>query len=101
MKTKLHTQTVTLSIDNQEVTVPKGTTILEAAKGLGVEIPTLCHLKELAPDGSCRMCVVEVEGGRRGGLTTACTRHIVKRTWLCQHILKKLLIPDVLFLIYY
>lgn len=75
MKTKLHTQTVKLSIDNQEVTVPKGTTILEAAKGLGVEIPTLCHLKELAPDGSCRMCVVEVEGGRRGGLTTACTAH--------------------------
>lgn len=75
MKTKLHTQTVTLSIDNQEVTVPKGTTILEAAKTLGVEIPTLCHLKELAPDGSCRMCVVEVEGGRRGGLTTACTAH--------------------------
>ena len=75
MKTKLHTQTVTLSIDNQEVTVPKGTTILEAAKSLGVEIPTLCHLKELAPDGSCRMCVVEVEGGRRGGLTTACTAH--------------------------
>ncbi|RBR79668.1 formate dehydrogenase, alpha subunit [Enterococcus faecalis] len=75
MKTKLHTQTVTLSIDNQEVTVPKGTTILEVAKGLGVEIPTLCHLKELAPDGSCRMCVVEVEGGRRGGLTTACTAH--------------------------
>ncbi|WP_207578970.1 formate dehydrogenase subunit alpha [Enterococcus faecalis] len=75
MKTKLHTQTVTLSIDNQEVTVSKGTTILEAAKGLGVEIPTLCHLKELAPDGSCRMCVVEVEGGRRGGLTTACTAH--------------------------
>ncbi|EPI22700.1 formate dehydrogenase subunit alpha [Enterococcus faecalis] len=75
MKIKLHTQTVTLSIDNQEVTVPKGTTILEAAKGLGVEIPTLCHLKELAPDGSCRMCVVEVEGGRRGGLTTACTAH--------------------------
>ncbi|EGO8324247.1 formate dehydrogenase subunit alpha [Enterococcus faecalis] len=75
MKTKLHTQTVTLSIDNQEVTVPKGTTILEAAKALGVEIPSLCHLKELAPDGSCRMCVVEVEGGRRGGLTTACTAH--------------------------
>ncbi|HDT8171294.1 TPA: formate dehydrogenase subunit alpha [Enterococcus faecalis] len=75
MKTKLHKQTVTLSIDNQEVTVPKGTTILEAAKALGVEIPTLCHLKELAPDGSCRMCVVEVEGGRRGGLTTACTAH--------------------------
>ncbi|HDT7348631.1 TPA: formate dehydrogenase subunit alpha [Enterococcus faecalis] len=85
MKTKLHTQTVTLSIDNQEVTVPKGTTILEAAKGLGVEIPTLCHLKELAPDGSCRMCVVEVEGGRRGGLTTACTAHCQKDMVVSTH----------------
>ena len=85
MKTKLHTQTVTLSIDNQEVTVPKGTTILEAAKGLGVEIPTLCHLKELAPDGSCRMCVVEVEGGRRGGLTTACTAHCQEEMVVSTH----------------
>lgn len=85
MKTKLHTQTVTLSIDNQEVTVPKGTTILEAAKGLGVEIPTLCHLKELAPDGSCRMCVVEVEGGRRGGLTTACTAHCQENMVVSTH----------------
>ena len=100
MKTKLHTQTVTLSIDNQEVTVPKGTTILEAPKGLGVEIPTLCHLKELAPDGSCRMCVVEVEGGRRGGLTTACTAHCQEDMVVATHS-EKLLIPDVLFLIYY
>ena len=69
------TATVTLSIDDQEVTVPKGTTLLNAAKEIGVEIPTMCHLKELAPDGSCRMCVVEVEGGRKGGLVTACTVH--------------------------
>ncbi len=69
------TATVTLSIDDQEVTVPKGTTLLNVAKEIGIEIPTMCHLKELAPDGSCRMCVVEVEGGRKGGLVTACTAH--------------------------
>lgn len=75
METIIKTQTVTMSIDGQQVTVPKGTTVLEAAKTLGIDIPTLCHLKELAPDGSCRMCVVEVEGGRKGGLNTACTAH--------------------------
>ncbi|MCA5011734.1 MULTISPECIES: formate dehydrogenase subunit alpha [unclassified Enterococcus] len=75
METMIKTQTVTMSIDGQQVTVPKGTTVLEAAKTLGIDIPTLCHLKELAPDGSCRMCVVEVEGGRKGGLNTACTAH--------------------------
>lgn len=73
MKTK--TMTVTMSIDDQQITVLEGTTLLEAASMLGIEIPTLCHLKELAPDGSCRMCVVEVEGGRKGGLITACTAH--------------------------
>lgn len=51
------------------------TTILSAATSLGIEIPTLCYMKELAPDGSCRMCVVEVEGGRKKGLVTACSEH--------------------------
>lgn len=72
---KTNVKTVTLTIDDHEVTVPKGTTLLTAAEQVGLEIPTLCHLKELAPDGSCRMCVVEVEGGRKGGLVTACTAH--------------------------
>ncbi|WP_430607589.1 formate dehydrogenase, alpha subunit [Enterococcus sp. AZ170] len=75
METTLKTATVTLSIDDYQVTVPKGTTVLAAAEKLGIEIPTLCHLKELAPDGSCRMCTVEIQGGRKGGLTTACTAH--------------------------
>ncbi|MFD1672396.1 formate dehydrogenase subunit alpha [Agrilactobacillus yilanensis] len=75
MDTKTPTQTVTLTIDDQNVTVPKGTTLLKAATEVGIEIPTLCHLKELSPDGSCRMCMVEVEGGRKGGLVTACTAH--------------------------
>lgn len=75
IETTEKTMTVTLSIDGQEVTVAKGQTILEAAQQAGITIPTLCHLKELSPDGSCRMCTVEVEGGRKGGLVTACTAH--------------------------
>ena len=61
---------VTLTIDNQEVKVPKGTTILEAAKKAGIDIPTLCFLKEINEVGDCRMCIVEVEGRR--GFTTSC-----------------------------
>ncbi|MDR0200166.1 MAG: formate dehydrogenase subunit alpha [Streptococcaceae bacterium] len=64
---------ITFTMDDQEITVDKGTTILEASKQAGIDIPTLCYLKEMTPDGSCRMCMVEVEGGRKGGLVTACT----------------------------
>ena len=71
IETTEKTMTVTLSIDGHEVTVAKGQTILEAAQQAGITIPTLCHLKELSPDGSCRMCTVEVEGGRKGGLVRA------------------------------
>ncbi|MCT4661988.1 MAG: NADH-dependent [FeFe] hydrogenase, group A6 [Tissierellales bacterium] len=53
---------VTLTIDNKEVTVPKGTTVLEAARQIGVNIPTLCYLKDINEVGACRMCLVEVEG---------------------------------------
>lgn len=69
------TKNITLTIDHIECQVPAGTTLLEASRGLGIEIPTLCHLKELSPEGACRLCVVEVEGGRKGGLPTACTEH--------------------------
>ncbi|ATW24667.1 NADH-dependent [FeFe] hydrogenase, group A6 [Candidatus Formimonas warabiya] len=55
---------VTVKIDEQEVQVEKGTTILEAAKKIGIQIPTLCHLKEINEIGACRVCVVEVEGAR-------------------------------------
>jgi predicted molibdopterin-dependent oxidoreductase YjgC len=53
---------VTLTIDGKEVTVPQGTTILEAAKSVDIRIPTLCYHERLNPIGSCRMCVVEIEG---------------------------------------
>jgi len=73
MNTETTSGTVTLSIDGKTCTVPQGTTLLQAAQSLGIEIPTLCYLKNLTPDGSCRMCVVEADGGRKGGLPTACT----------------------------
>ena len=66
---------INLTIDGKECTVPKGTFLLEACQQMGIEIPTLCHLKDLAPDGSCRMCVVEHVGGRKGGLPVACATH--------------------------
>ncbi|HIT88968.1 MAG TPA: formate dehydrogenase subunit alpha [Candidatus Merdenecus merdavium] len=66
---------VTCEINGKSCTTKPGTTILEASREMGIEIPTLCNMKELAPDGSCRMCVVEVEGGRKGGLVTSCTEH--------------------------
>ena len=63
---------IALTIDGKACSVPKGTTLLEACQQMGIDIPTLCHLKDLAPDGSCRMCVVEEIGGRKGGLPIAC-----------------------------
>ncbi len=62
---------VTLTIDDQEVTVPAGTLVLDAAKRAGIEIPTLCHHEKLLPLGGCRLCLVEIEKMR--GLQTACT----------------------------
>ena len=68
-------ETVKLTIDNKTVEVPKGTSILKAARKIGIEIPTLCHFElhkmniENKP-GGCRVCVVEVEG--RKNLAPAC-----------------------------
>lgn len=50
---------VKLTIDGQEVEVPEGTTVLEAAKELNIKIPTLCYNRHLKPYGGCRMCLVE------------------------------------------
>lgn len=52
---------ITLTIDGKEVTANEGTTVLEAARSIGVEIPTLCLHKDLEPYGGCRLCMVEVE----------------------------------------
>jgi len=54
-----------IRIDDREIQGKKGTTILEAAENAGIHIPTLCHHPNLPPSGSCRVCVVEVEGSNR------------------------------------
>ncbi len=56
------TKTVTLRIDDQTVTVPEGTTVMDAAETLGIHIPRLCYHPKLSLAGSCRVCIVEVEG---------------------------------------
>jgi predicted molibdopterin-dependent oxidoreductase YjgC len=63
---------VELTIDGQSVAVPEGATLLEAARQLGIETPTLCYLENLTPVNVCRICVVEVEGSRV--LVPACSR---------------------------
>ncbi len=55
---------INLTIDNVPVSVPEGTTVLEAARNAGIKIPTLCYLKDINEIGACRMCVVEVKGAR-------------------------------------
>ena len=64
-----------VTIDGIPVEVEKGTTILEAAEKVGVQIPTLCHIKGLMPDGSCRICTVEIESRGRSSMDTACSAH--------------------------
>ena len=54
--------TVTLTIDGQEVTVPKGTTLLQAAEGMGVRVPHYCYHPGLSAPAQCRLCLVDVEG---------------------------------------
>ena len=61
---------ISLTIDGKSVQVPQGTSILQAARQAGIDIPTLCFLKEINEVGDCRMCIVEVEGRR--GFTTSC-----------------------------
>ncbi len=55
---------VSLTIDGQKVEVPSSSTVLEAAKKLGIKIPTLCYLKDINEIGACRMCIVEVKGAK-------------------------------------
>ncbi|ADG83079.1 NADH:ubiquinone oxidoreductase, subunit G, iron-sulfur binding protein [Thermincola potens JR] len=67
---------VKLTIDGQPVTVPAGTSILEAAKSIGIDIPNFCYDKDLTVAGACRMCVVEVAGYRN--LAAACATAVAE-----------------------
>jgi NADP-reducing hydrogenase subunit HndD len=83
--------TVNLTIDNKPVVVKKGITVLEAAKGMGVHIPTLCHMKlddlniENKP-GGCRICVVEVVG--RKNLAPACCTEVAEGMIVNSHSIR-------------
>ena len=64
-------KTVTLTIDGQEITVAEGTSLMRAAAEAGINIPKLCATDSLEPFGSCRLCLVQIEGRR--GYPASCT----------------------------
>ena len=66
---------IQVTIDGIAVEVKKGTSILEAAQQVGISIPTLCHIKGLMPDGSCRICTVEIQSRGWSKMDTACSAH--------------------------
>ena len=61
---------IKLTIDDREIEVPEGTSVLNAAKTAGIDIPTLCFLENVHSEGICRMCLVEVDG--RPNLLASC-----------------------------
>ena len=65
-----------VTIDGIQVQVKEGSTILQAAQSVGIEIPTLCYLKDLTPEASCRICLVEIQGNPK--LFTACSTPVAE-----------------------
>ena len=61
---KARAKQVTIEIDCQSYSVPSGLSVLEAARLVHIDIPSLCYLKEINEVGTCRVCVVEIEGSR-------------------------------------
>ena len=65
-------ENITVKVNGVEISVPKGSTVLEAAHAAGFEIPTLCYMKEINEIGACRICVTEVNEGRGFRLVAGC-----------------------------
>ncbi len=74
---------VTLKIDGETVEAPVGSTIMQAARQAGIDIPSICWDPRVAPIGSCRLCLVEVQGER--DLLTACQTEIHEGMWVTTH----------------
>jgi len=72
----VQTDQVTLTVNGQSVTVPKGTLILDAAKKVGIDIPIFCSHPKMAPVAVCRMCLVEVE--KMPKLQPACAVYVAE-----------------------
>ncbi|MFJ9645053.1 NADH-quinone oxidoreductase subunit G [Streptomyces sp. NPDC101206] len=83
--------TVSLTIDGIELSVPKGTLVIRAAEQIGIEIPRFCDHPLLDPVGACRQCIVEVEGQRKpmASCTITCTDGMVVRTQLTSPVAEK------------
>lgn len=75
-------ETVTLTIDDKQITVPVETLLIEAARQNGIRIPSFCYLKDLTLQAACRMCLVEIEKAPKlqVACTTVCTNGMVVRT---------------------
>lgn len=73
---------INLTIDNQQIEVAEGTTVLEAARQLNIDVPTLCHDPRLKPFGACRLCIVEIAGMAKPvtSCTTPATNGMVVKT---------------------
>lgn len=69
-------QMIHIKINGRDVHAPAGITILEAARREGIFIPTLCHHEALEPEGTCRLCIVEVSGSLRSGIRVSCIQEV-------------------------
>ncbi len=69
---------ILLQIDGKEVKAQGGMTVLEAARGAGITIPTLCYHEKLEPYGGCRLCMVEVESRGSSRLVVSCVYPVEK-----------------------
>jgi NADH dehydrogenase/NADH:ubiquinone oxidoreductase subunit G len=69
---------ITLTINGKTVKAQEGTTVLEAATDAGIYIPTICHHPALEPEGTCRLCIVEVSGSLRQGIRVSCIQEVKK-----------------------
>ena len=67
---------IRLQIDGKEVTASAGMSILEAARGAGIPIPTLCHHDRLQPFGGCRLCIVEAQADGRANIVASCVHDV-------------------------
>jgi NADH-quinone oxidoreductase subunit G len=85
------TDSVSVTIDGFEISVPKGTLIIRAAELLGIQIPRFCDHPLLDPVGACRQCLVDIEGQRKpfASCTTTCTEGMVVRTQLTSEVAEK------------
>ena len=95
-------RSIEIKIDGEPVVVREGSTILDAARKLGIDTPTLCFLESLTPVNACRVCVVELEGART--LVPACSRKVEQnmsirtdseRVWLSRRLVLEFLASSV------